>query len=502
MKRSGWQLLAVSSLMMGALAAQAETRPQYGGALHVAMRAAPVSLDPAEFERAGPDRAENVQADSFARRSLTLLMFDTLVTMDESGRIQPSLATSWLVKSRQTLAGTQPGNQPGSQRWQFRIRGGVKFHDGTPLTAEIAAAALHAANPSWNVSPDADSVVIENAGSDRELLAELALPRNAITKRNPGNTPIGTGPFHIVDWQPGKKLTLAAEEDCWCGRPFLDTIEIEMGKSFRDQMTALELGKADLVEVAPEQARRISQDQVSQNQISRNRVSREGRRLVSSAPLELLALVFARDAASPEEKLLREALALSVERGSIKSVLLQGAGQPAASILPSWMSGYGFVFPTDADLPRARQAREQVRTIPTWTIGYDSSDPVDRLLAERIALNARDAGLSLQPIPGSLAAAADLRLVRIPLVSPNPWIALANVATLAGTPTGVRQPAGKESGSVEDLYASEVALLATQRLIPLFHLPVSYAASASLNHWVLRGDGSWDLGDAWLGTGD
>ena len=93
--------------------------------------------------------------------------------------------------------------------------------------------------------------------SDPELLAELALPRNAIAKRNP-DKPSGTGPFHVVDWQPGKRLTLAAEEACWHGRPFLDSIEIEMGKSFRDQMIALESGKADLVEIAPEQAHRAS----------------------------------------------------------------------------------------------------------------------------------------------------------------------------------------------------------------------------------------------------
>jgi hypothetical protein len=86
-------------------------------------------------------------------------------------------------------------------------------------------------------------------------------------------------------------------------------------------------------------------------------------------------------------------------------------------------------------------------------------------------------------------------LVRIPIVSPDPWIALASVAALAGV------PAGKESGSVEDLYASELALLATLRVIPLFHLPVSYAGSASLNHWAVRADGSLALGDAWLGTG-
>jgi hypothetical protein len=227
--------------------------------------------------------------------------------------------------------------------------------------------------------------------------------------------------------------------------------------------------------VAPDQAHRASQ---------------EGRRIGNSRPVELVVLVFARDIASSDEKLLREALAWSVERTSMRNVLLQGAGQPAASILPNWMSGYGFVFPTDADLPRARHAREQVRAIPIWTIGYDGNDTVARLLAERIALNAKDAGLSLQPTAS--AAAADLRVVRIPLASLNPSIALADVARLAGA------TAGKESGSVEDQYASEQAILATQRMIPLFHLPVSYAASATLRNWSLRSDGSWDLAGAWL----
>jgi ABC-type transport system substrate-binding protein len=280
-------------------------------------------------------------------------------------------------------------------------------------------------------------------------------------------------------------LALAADENSWRGRPYLDAIEIEMGRSYRDQMTALELGKADLVEVAPEQTRRVSL---------------EGRRLASSDSIELLALLFTRDAASADEKLLRQALALSVERGSIRSVLLQGAGQPAASILPNWMSGYGFVFPTDTDLPRARNARAQVHTIPTWTVRYDGTDTLARLLAERIALNARDAGLSLQP---TAAASADSWLVRIPLESPDPWIALANAAAVAGIPAGMPagMSAGKDGGSVEDLYAAESALLTTQRMIPLFHLPVSYAASATLKDWALRADGSWTLADAWLGAG-
>lgn len=457
MRLFDWRWFAVSSMLVSAWAASAETRPQYGGVLHVAMRSAPASLDPVDL-----DRSHNAQPNSFARRSLTMLMFDTLVTTDENGRVQPSLATAW-----QTM--------PGGQRWLFRLRRGVKFHDGTPLIAEIAAASLRAAHPSWNVVAEADSVVIDS--SDPNLLAELALQRNAIVKRTSDSKPSGTGPFHIADWQPGKRLSLAAEENCWRGRPFLDAIEIEMGKSFRDQMTALELGKADLVEVAPEQAHRVSQ---------------EGRRLASSTPLELLALLFTRDVAFPDEKLLRAALAWSVERGSIRRVLLQGTGQPTASILPNWMSGYGFVFPTDADLPRARQEREQVRSRPTWTLGYDSTDPLARLLAERIALNGKDTGLLLQP---TSASGAELRLVRIPLAAADPWIALADVANFAGLPLG------KHHDSVEDLYASEMAMLAAQRLIPLFHLPVSYASATTLKNWGLRPDGSWTLADAWLSVG-
>jgi ABC-type transport system substrate-binding protein len=381
------------------------------------------------------------------------------VTIDEAGRVKTALADTWQAR--------------GNQFWQFHLRPGVKFQDGVPLTAEIAAASLRTANASWVVTAEKDLVIIDGGTSGIELLAELALSRNAIVKRD-GNNPSGTGPFHVVDWQPGKKLTLAAEDNHWQGRPFIDTIEIEMGRGFREQMTDLELGKADLVEVAPEQVHRIPQGRY---------------RVASSRPADLLALMFNRDVSSPEDKLLREALGLSVERGSIRSVLLQGAGQPAASILPAWISGYGFVFSSDADLPRARQLRDQAHKIPTWTMGYDGSDPLARLVAERIALNAKDAGLSLQ----LTSLASDLRLVRFPLVSSDPWVALEGIETQAGMPAAKNQ-----DGSVEDLYTAELAVLAAQRVIPLFHLPASYASAANLKNWALQMDGSWDLGDAWL----
>jgi hypothetical protein len=205
-----------------------------------------------------------------------------------------------------------------------------------------------------------------------------------------------------------------------------------------------------------------------------------------------MALVFARDVSAPDEKVLREALGLSVERESIHSVLLQGAGQPTGSLLPTWISGFGFVFSSKAELQKARQLRDQVHTARTWAIGYDGSDPLARLLVERIALNAKDAGLSLAP---TTVGASDLHLVRIPLASSDPWIALEGIAAHAGLSKA------KNSGTtIEELFAAEQAARASQRVVPLFHLPVFYAASASLEDWALRTDGTIELANAWLGA--
>lgn len=451
MKRFAWHWLAISSLLVAAVAGYAETRPQYGGTLRVGLSAALSSLDP----------ADTAQDDSFARRSVTALIFDTLVANDATGRVQPGLAESWQASN-------------GNRRWQFRIRRGVKFHDGTPMTAQSVAASLRDANPSWNVAVDGESVIFEFETAKVELPAELAMARNAIVKRDPNGRLNGTGPFRIADWQPGKTLTLAADDNCWRGRAFLDGIQIALSRGYRDQMTALEVGKADLVEVAPEQAHRISAERYQ---------------ILHSSPMELVALEFTREASSPEEGALRQALNLSVERGSIYSVLLQGTGTPTGSILPTWMSGYGFVFPVDANLPKARQLREQTRITQSWKLGYDGGDPLARLLADRIALNAKDAGLALQPT----AASGDLRLARIPLVSSNPRLALDAVFTR------LNLPGSKAKGSsVDDLYGQEQAALGSARVIPLIDLPATYASTPRLKDWGLRTDGSWDVASAWL----
>lgn len=451
MRRSALLLVVTSSLLTVGSAA---TRPHYGGALHIAMRAAPISLDPSEL----------IVADSPSRYNLAQLIFETLVTLDDRGRLQPALANSWQ-------------SDPGSQRWQFSLRSGVKFHDGTPLTSDIVAASLRTANPAWKVFPAADVVIVECDSPNPQLPVELSLARNAIARRDGKLS--GTGPFAIAEWQPGRKLTLAARDDYWAGRSYIDSIEIEMGRNLRDQMISLDLKRADLIEVAPEQA---------------HRAVVEGRQVESSAPSELMALSFNSDPQSEDDRHWREALALSIDRSALNTVLLQGSAEPAGGLLPNWMTGYAFLIPVDPDLPRARQLRAEARQMSPRTVGYDANDPVARLVAERIALNARDAGLSLQL---SSTGTSDARLVRIPLPSLDPRIALAQLAQALALP-----PPKFAGMSLQDTYTAEMTLLASQRVIPLLHVRSSVALASTVKNWTPSRDGRWHLQDVWLGAGN
>jgi peptide/nickel transport system substrate-binding protein len=448
MKRIAFLFLAVSSLCLNADAA---TRPHYGRTLRVSLLARPTSLEP-------------IQSLAPTAPQLAELIFDTLVSLDQQARPQPQLAISWSAEE-------------GNRRWQINLRPGVMFHDGSPLTPEVVASSLRAANPSWQVSATGDSVQIVTDAPNDTLPAELSLARNAIVRRDSSGKILGTGPFRVNDFQPGRKLTLAANDDYWNARPFLDSIEIEFGISPRDQLIALELGKADLIEIAPEQIRRSTAD---------------GRRVVVSRPIDLFALVFTRDRQSVEEGRLRDALSYSLDRASMRSALLQGEGEVAGAILPVWIGGYEFLFPAKQDLARAQQIKSGLKQSSPWSLGYNANDPVARLMADRIVLNAHDAGLAVQVTPNQQT---DLRLVRIPLVSLDSRLALRGAALAADIPAPA--PGGT---TLDQNYQAERSLMESQRIIPLLHLPRAMGIGIVVRNWQRVPDASWDLDSIWLAT--
>ena len=272
---------------------------------------------------------------------------------------------------------------------------------------------------------------------------------------------LASGAFRVSQWDANRHAVLVANEQYQGGRPFVDTVEVEMGRSFRAQMVDFELGKAHIVEVDSAEAPRAAQ---------------RGLRIWSSPPNELLALVFTGGADHPQ---VREALALSIDRSAIHTVLLGRQGAPAGGLLPQWLSGYAFLFPTTRDLPRAQKALGPARPAPL-TLEYNASDATLRAVAERLALNAREAGVTLRIAPQG----GEVHLVRRRIPDATSSRALATLAESLGLEG--RLPPG-------DPYASERELVESHWIIPLAHLPEIYGLSPHVRDWA-----GWDLSRVWL----
>jgi peptide/nickel transport system substrate-binding protein len=450
MQRFVWRLPALISLLASltglSASACAETRPHYGGRLTVEIHDAITFTDPAAWPP-----------------PLVALAYDTLVKLDERGTPRPALAISWQ-------------HEPDNRRWEFRLRPGVKFHDGSPLNAAAVVACLK----NWtSVTAASDDVVaVQTETPTPDLPARLTGSGNAILRRGADGVTTGSGPFRIAEWQSGRRALLAANDDYWGGRPYVDEIELQMGRSPRDQAIDLELGKADLVELTPDDARRATQ---------------RGARTWVSSPAELLALVFERGHTAVDDPRLHQAVALSIDRAAIHNVLLLRQGESTGALLPAWLTGYAFLFPATRDLERARQkAAFLPKSGMRISLAYDVTDPLARPIAERLALNAREAGVVVQVAPGGTA---DVRLARIPLRSLDPEQALAAYAAAFGMAAAFKAP---PISSPEERFEAEQKLLEDGRIIPLFHVPQIVGLGSRVRNWNPEPWGDWRLDGVWL----
>jgi ABC-type transport system substrate-binding protein len=304
----------------------------------------------------------------------------------------------------------------------------------------------------------------------------------------------GSGPFKISSWQPGRRLTLQANEKFHEGRPFVDGIEINMGRSLHDRLLDLELNKTDLAEIPPQDARHAAE---------------RGVRISQSQPDELLALVFRDERPTVKNtrasEIIGQAISLSIDRYAIVTFLLQKVGEPTAALLPQWSSGTSFLFPTSADVPRAKELWPQIAPSPTIVLGYDSADPLVQSVAERIVVNAKEAGISVTAAANTAnkSAKPDARLLRVPMTSPKAAPALNGLLQAFDTLEGgdiSPNPLG-DSSSPEDIYKRERAIVDTFRIVPLVWLPQVYGLSARVRNWTPPAPGqSWPLAEVWLDT--
>jgi hypothetical protein len=280
------------------------------------------------------------------------------------------------------------------------------------------------------------------------------------------------GSFAIAQWDAGRQAVYEASETAPGGRPYLDRVEVQLARPLREQSADLELGKTDMVELGLNELRRPA----------------AGRRVWSSAPVRVVALVFG---PRVEDARIREALSLAVDRGAIHRVLLQQQGEISGALLPQWLSGYAFLFPSTADIARARALLSGMPAAArSLTLAAD--DPALRPVAERIALNARDAGLAVAMGNG----ATDARLAEIRIVSADPARALDAVAAALG----MNPP--PHAASPEALYAAEKAMLDGFRVVPLFQLPEVYGVSPKVKGGSgVSPLGEWRFDNLWLEGG-
>jgi ABC-type transport system substrate-binding protein len=313
-------------------------------------------------------------------------------------------------------------------------------------------------------------------------------------QRNPDGTfsgVAGSGPFQIAEWEPGKHATLTANENALGGRPFIDSIQIQMGRAARDILLDLELGKTDLAEIPLEQARRAAD---------------RGVRISLSQPDELLALAFPAGRAATEDVRVREALLAAIDRASIVNFILQKNGEAAGGLLPQWSSGTAFLFSTAAEAGHAKELWAQIAAAPKLVLGYDSDDPLEQSVAERIEVNAREAGITLMaravPDAGPAttpAGAVGARLMRLRMTSPLPRVALMNFLAALGPIAKIDASPLPDPASPQEIYDRERAIVGSYRVAPLVWLPAVYGLSARVRNWKAPGPGeTWPLADVWL----
>ncbi len=231
------------------LLAAAIALPQVAGAqtLTVGLKAEPSSIDP-HYHNLTPNNA-------FARD-----VFDRLIMPDHKQQLKPGLAISWEAIDDLT--------------WEIKLRQGVKFHDGSPFTADDVVFTFTRAQNVAN-SPSSfgtylkgktikkvdDHTVLISTERPYPLMPNDLSTFSIISKKygegattedyNSGKAAIGTGAYKFVEWVPGDRIVLERNDDYWGEKPKYQSVLIKPIKSGPSRVAALLAGDVDFIDNVP-----------------------------------------------------------------------------------------------------------------------------------------------------------------------------------------------------------------------------------------------------------
>ncbi|GAB3566839.1 ABC transporter substrate-binding protein [Arthrobacter alkaliphilus] len=247
---------------------------------------------------------------------------ETLVVLDALGDAQPSLSTAW--------------KQLDSKNWRFELREGVKFHDGTPLTAEQVAASLTAAanakprprildGVQLGVRTDGGNAVVVSTQEDDPLVPQrLSSPQLSILaasayKSGGVVSPInaGTGPYVLASVDGTTSATLNRFADYWGEKAASAGVDVQFVPDGTARAAALRTGTADVVEAVPVgQVAQIKAD------------------LIHEVPMPRTNTLYLNTKAGPfADPAVRAAARTAVERGTIVDRVYEGRADIAEGLL-------------------------------------------------------------------------------------------------------------------------------------------------------------------------
>src|SRR5712675_2164971 len=249
--KAATRALAASAVMLAALAgADTALAQKQGGTLRVYQRDSPASMSIHEEGTVGVIMPMMGVFNN-------LVIFDQHVPQNSVQSIVPELATGW--------AWSEDGTE-----LTFKLRDGIKWHDGKPFTAEDVKCTFDLLTnqgkekfrlnyrETWWVN-----VAKTTTGGEHEAILHLKRPQPAllallasgdtpiypchVSPRDMRQHPIGTGPFKFVDYKPNQYIKLARNPDYWKpGRPYLDGVEYTIIPNRSTAILGFIAGKFDM----------------------------------------------------------------------------------------------------------------------------------------------------------------------------------------------------------------------------------------------------------------
>jgi oligopeptide transport system substrate-binding protein len=303
----------------------------------------PLATNPATLD---PARINDIYGRTIANQ-----LFDGLVQFDGALAIRPAIAETWTA-SRDGLV------------WTFRLKKGVKFHNGREVTAEdfvysftriidpatkSGGAALfmkikgahefaqgRASRVEGLVALNPRTLQITLAESQTPFVSSLAVgfakvvPREVVESLGDrfGQQPVGTGPFKFVEWVRDKHIILAANPDYFEGRPSLDRLEYRIftGEALDKMLAEFEQGSLEDSGIPARERLRLLNGRKYQ---------------FIRRPILGISFLGINTTQKPlNDPRVRQAINYAIDRRTIMGKIYQGQYLPGAGILPPGTYGY------------------------------------------------------------------------------------------------------------------------------------------------------------------